>query len=68
MIKSIQDLTDLELRIAVMGMNGYSTNEIAECLQISTYKVKKVKSSINKKCEQSEFYKSLAELISHNII
>ena len=68
MIESVQDLTDLELRIAIMGMNGYSTREIAECLQISKYQVTKAKYSINKKCEKPEFYASLSELISYNII
>lgn len=68
MITTIQDLTDIELRIAVMGMNGYSIREIAGCLNISKYRIAKVKASINKKCEKSDFYDSISVLIDYNII
>lgn len=53
MIESINELSDLELRVAVMGINGYSINGIAECLNISRHKIQKAVDSINNKCEKT---------------
>lgn len=68
MIESIQDLTDIELRVAVMGITGYSISGIAECLKIPEDKVNKTVNSINKKCARKNFAGSLFRLTQLNII
>lgn len=68
MIESIDELSDLELRIAVMGITGYSENGIAKCLKLSDNKIQQAIDSINKKCEKSFFASSLLELCRKNII
>ena len=68
MIESINELSDLELRVAVMGINGYSINGIAECLKISRHKIQKAVDSINNKCEKNYFAGLLLELCRKNII
>lgn len=68
MIESINELSDLELRIAVMGITGYSENGIAKCLKLPENKIQQVINSINKKCEKSLFASSLLELCRKNII
>ncbi|HIS37695.1 TPA: hypothetical protein IAC10_13905 [Candidatus Scatousia excrementigallinarum] len=68
MIESINELSDLELRVAVLGINGYSINGMAECLKISRHKIQKTIDSINNKCGKKYFAGSLLELSRQNIV
>lgn len=47
MIKSIQELTDLELRVLILKVTGNSSKDITQCLKISDYKLRKIISEIN---------------------
>lgn len=68
MIKSITDLSDMELRIAVLGRTGHSIRRMALCLNITTYQVRKIQASINKKCGKSNFDDSIDYMAGMDII
>ncbi len=68
MIKSIQELTDLELRVLILKVTGNSSKDITKCLKISDYKLRKIISEINSKCETDNLITSIVKLTKANII
>lgn len=68
MITSIQELTDIELRVVILSVTGHGENSIAENLNISDKEVVDVINSINKKCLSEHLAASLLKLLRFNII
>lgn len=68
MIKSINDLTDLELRIVILIANGYSMQEASKFLNVSYYQIKKNVDAIKEKCESNTMISAVSAMSKNNII
>lgn len=68
MITSIQELTDIELRVIIMSVTGHGYKLIAEDLNLSEEYISDVINSINRKCNAVCLGASLLKLLQFNII
>ncbi|MBO8430073.1 hypothetical protein IAC76_01665 [Spirochaetes bacterium] len=68
MIESIQDLTEMELRVVVMNTTGYTRERITNLLNISESELRKILASVNQKCETKNIDEALNKMSYQNII
>lgn len=68
MITSISQLSDLELRILIMLVSGYTRKEIKQELSVSLNTISKAIQDINRRCETNNILVAISKLAKNNII